>query len=51
MARMTMAQIYLEHKNDRLRFAQCYKAILDKNPSPQTYVLLGDAYMSIQEVE
>uniref|UniRef100_A0A1I7RZM2 Tetratricopeptide repeat protein 21B n=1 Tax=Bursaphelenchus xylophilus TaxID=6326 RepID=A0A1I7RZM2_BURXY len=48
-ARMKMAQIYLENKQDRIRFAQCYKSILDKNPSPQTYVLLGDAYMSIQE--
>ncbi|CAD5217251.1 unnamed protein product [Bursaphelenchus okinawaensis] len=48
-ARMKMAQIYLEHKHDHIHFTQCYKAILDNNPSSQTYVLLGDAYMSIQE--
>ncbi|KAI6240106.1 Tetratricopeptide repeat protein 21B [Aphelenchoides fujianensis] len=49
MARVRMAQIYLEHKHDRIRFAQCYKDILDKNATPQAYVMLGDAYMSIQE--
>jgi tetratricopeptide repeat protein 21B len=25
MARVRMAQIYLEQKHDRIRFAQCYK--------------------------
>ncbi|KAI6188453.1 Tetratricopeptide repeat protein 21B [Aphelenchoides besseyi] len=49
MARVRMAQIYLEYKHDRIRFAQCYKDILDKNATPQAYVMLGDAYMSIQE--
>lgn len=64
MARVRMAQIYLEQKHDRIRFSQCYKwefkkreynsnlfrDILDKSPTPQAYVMLGDAFMSIQEV-
>lgn len=49
-ARMKMAQIYLEEKHDRHKFSICYRDILDHDPSPQAYVLLGDAYMSIQEV-
>ncbi|KAH7731473.1 tetratricopeptide repeat protein 21A isoform X1 [Aphelenchoides avenae] len=48
-ARMKMAQIYLEEKHDKHKFAACYRDILEKDPSPQAYVLLGDAYMSIQE--
>uniref|UniRef100_A0A914CEE5 Tetratricopeptide repeat protein 21B n=1 Tax=Acrobeloides nanus TaxID=290746 RepID=A0A914CEE5_9BILA len=48
-ARMKMAQIYLEEKHDRHRFSICYRDILDHDPTPQAYVLLGDAYMSIQE--
>lgn len=26
------------------------RELVEKNPAPQTYLLLGDAYMSIQEV-
>lgn len=50
LTRMKMAQIYLEYKHDRLKFAQCYQTIMEKNPTAEAYVLLGDAYMSIQEV-
>jgi len=28
-----------------------FREIVDKNPSPQAFVMLGDAYMSIQEVK
>ena len=48
--RMKMAQIYLEELHDKHRFASCYRDILNADPSPQSYVLVGDAYMSIQEV-
>lgn len=27
-----------------------FREILEKNPTPQAYVMLGDAFMSIQEV-
>ncbi len=32
-------------------YAQCYRQIVEKSPTPQSYVLLGDAYMAIQEPE
>uniref|UniRef100_A0A915CVM3 Tetratricopeptide repeat-like domain-containing protein n=1 Tax=Ditylenchus dipsaci TaxID=166011 RepID=A0A915CVM3_9BILA len=48
-ARIKMAQIYLEEKHDKHKFASCYREILDKDPSPIAYELLGDAYISIQE--
>uniref|UniRef100_A0A914W2S6 Tetratricopeptide repeat protein 21B n=1 Tax=Plectus sambesii TaxID=2011161 RepID=A0A914W2S6_9BILA len=50
-ARQKMAEIYLHHKKDKRQFAICYKELVEKNPSPQAFVLLGDAYMSIQEPE
>ena len=28
-----------------------YRELIDKKPSPESYLLLGDAYMSIQEPE
>ena len=30
-------------------YAQCYREVVEKSPSPQSYLLLGDAYMSITE--
>ena len=30
-------------------YVQCFRQIVDKNPTPQNYVLLGDAFMSIEE--
>uniref|UniRef100_A0A914N707 Tetratricopeptide repeat protein n=1 Tax=Meloidogyne incognita TaxID=6306 RepID=A0A914N707_MELIC len=50
-ARIKMAQIYLEEKHDKHRFALCYRDLLEQDTSPQIYELLGDAYISIQEPE
>lgn len=44
-----MANIYLVNKKDRLSFAQCFKEIVLNNPGPDNYIMLGDAYMNIQE--
>ena len=30
-------------------YVQCFRQIVDKNSTPQNYVLLGDAYMAIEE--
>ena len=30
-------------------YVQCFRQIVDKNPTPQNYVLLGDAFMAIEE--
>ncbi|VDK84622.1 unnamed protein product, partial [Onchocerca ochengi] len=48
-ARIKMAEIYLNEKKDKQKFAVCFKQLAQNNPSPMAYVLLGDAYMSIQE--
>ncbi|CAJ0578453.1 unnamed protein product, partial [Mesorhabditis spiculigera] len=47
--RSKMAQIYLEEKKDRRMFTICFKELLESDPSPATYALLGDAYMKVQD--
>ncbi|CRK98820.1 CLUMA_CG012072, isoform A [Clunio marinus] len=48
-AKTKMANIYLVNKKDRLSFAQCFRELVHNNPGPDSYIMLGDAYMSIQE--
>ncbi|KAL7035416.1 hypothetical protein ACKWTF_008359 [Chironomus riparius] len=48
-AKTKMAHIYLVNKKDRLSFAQCFKELVHNNPGPDSFIMLGDAYMSIQE--
>ncbi|XP_027210397.1 tetratricopeptide repeat protein 21B-like isoform X1 [Penaeus vannamei] len=48
-ARDKMANIYLNNLKDKRMFATCYREVVEKNPTPQSYLMLGDAYMSIQE--
>ncbi|XP_066301202.1 tetratricopeptide repeat protein 21B-like [Branchiostoma lanceolatum] len=50
-AKEKMADIYLNHRKDKRLFASCYRELHEKQPSPHTALLLGDAYMSIQEPE
>ncbi|KAK3106370.1 hypothetical protein FSP39_018677 [Pinctada imbricata] len=50
-AREKMADIYLNHRKDKRLYASCYRELVEKHPSIQTCLLLGDAYMSIQEPE
>jgi tetratricopeptide repeat protein 21B len=49
-AKSKMAEIYLKHKNDVKNYAKCYSEIVQKKPTVDACVLLGDAYMNIQEV-
>ncbi|KAJ3090291.1 Tetratricopeptide repeat protein 21B [Quaeritorhiza haematococci] len=48
-AKSKMADIYLKHKNDRKGYARCYSEMVEKNPTVESCLLLGDAYMNIQE--
>ncbi|EDS36206.1 tetratricopeptide repeat domain 21B [Culex quinquefasciatus] len=48
-AKTKMAQFYLVHKKDRLTYAQCFRELVANCPGPSSYLMLGDAYMSIQE--
>jgi tetratricopeptide repeat protein 21B len=50
-AKTKMANIYLKYRQDRLLFAQCFKELVQNCPGPESYLMLGDAYMSIQEPE
>uniref|UniRef100_A0AAQ5ZI80 Tetratricopeptide repeat protein 21B n=1 Tax=Amphiprion ocellaris TaxID=80972 RepID=A0AAQ5ZI80_AMPOC len=50
-AKEKMADIYLNHRNEKRLYASCYREMVEKLPSPHTYLLLGDAYMNIQEPE
>ncbi|XP_066468231.1 tetratricopeptide repeat protein 21B isoform X2 [Tiliqua scincoides] len=50
-AKEKMAEIYLEHRKDRKLYASCYRDLVEKLPSSHTFLLLGDAYMNIQEPE
>ncbi|XP_031631527.1 tetratricopeptide repeat protein 21B-like [Contarinia nasturtii] len=50
-AKNKLAYVYLNHKKDRILFAQCFKELVEYMPGPESYLMLGDAYMSIQEPE
>ncbi|XP_054157238.1 tetratricopeptide repeat protein 21B-like [Oppia nitens] len=50
-SRELMAIIYLKHRKDRRLYAGCYREILDKKPTTQSFLMLGDAYMNILEPE
>ncbi|XP_034619745.1 tetratricopeptide repeat protein 21A, partial [Trachemys scripta elegans] len=46
-----MAQIYLQIRKDKRLYIGCYCELCEQLPSPHTSLLLGDAYMNIQEPE
>ncbi|XP_007494364.1 tetratricopeptide repeat protein 21B isoform X1 [Monodelphis domestica] len=46
-----MADIYLKHRKEKKLYASCYRDLVEKLPNPHTFLLLGDAYMNIQEPE
>mmetsp|Transcript_26568 Transcript_26568/g.85189 ORF Transcript_26568/g.85189 Transcript_26568/m.85189 type:complete len:1185 (+) Transcript_26568:168-3722(+) len=50
-AKMAMADIYLKHRNDKAMYASCYLDLVEKYPDVQTYMMLGEAFMQIQEPE
>uniref|UniRef100_A0A8C0G591 Tetratricopeptide repeat protein 21B n=1 Tax=Chelonoidis abingdonii TaxID=106734 RepID=A0A8C0G591_CHEAB len=50
-AKEKMADIYLQYRKEKKLYASCYRDLVDKRPSSHTFLLLGDAYMNIQEPE
>ncbi|XP_054257864.1 tetratricopeptide repeat protein 21B-like [Macrosteles quadrilineatus] len=50
-ARKKMAEIHLHKLKDGRAFAECYKELVSQKPSTENLILLGDAYMAIQEPE
>ncbi|KAJ3246801.1 Tetratricopeptide repeat protein 21B [Chytriomyces hyalinus] len=50
-AKAQMASIYLNHKKDRKAYARCYSDLYERNKTIESCILLGEAYMNIQEPE
>ncbi|XP_014641369.1 PREDICTED: tetratricopeptide repeat protein 21B isoform X1 [Ceratotherium simum simum] len=50
-AKEKMADIYLKHRKEKMLYITCYREIAGRMPSPRSFLLLGDAYMNIQEPE
>eukprot|EP01135_Chromosphaera_perkinsii_P008100 Nk52_evm16s1129 gene=Nk52_evmTU16s1129 len=50
-AKAKAADVYLKYRKDTRMYAKCYRDLVDTFPSANTYILLGDAYMSISEPE
>ncbi|NXL43527.1 TT21B protein, partial [Podilymbus podiceps] len=48
-AKLKMADIYLQYRKDKKLYAGCYRDLVEKLPGAHTFLLLGDAYMNIQE--
>eukprot|EP00879_Flechtneria_rotunda_P025162 GHRR01026724.1.p1 GENE.GHRR01026724.1~~GHRR01026724.1.p1 ORF type:complete len:305 (+),score=118.75 GHRR01026724.1:653-1567(+) len=48
-ARVAMAEIHLKHRHDRAAYIQCYLDFVDKTPDHDSYCLLAEAFMAIQE--
>ncbi|XP_048201260.1 tetratricopeptide repeat protein 21B [Perognathus longimembris pacificus] len=46
-----MADIYLKYRKEKMLYITCYREIAERIPSPRSFLLLGDAYMNIQEPE
>lgn len=48
-ARKTMAEIYLKYRKDKRLYAACFKELVERQKTPESLILLGDAYMEIQQ--
>jgi tetratricopeptide (TPR) repeat protein len=52
LAKLKLADIYLKEKNDSKKFIRCLMEIREKYPNnADCYMMLGDAYMQVQESE
>ncbi|XP_014219398.1 tetratricopeptide repeat protein 21B-like [Copidosoma floridanum] len=50
-ARTKLADVHLKRRKDRYSFAKCFRELVEKCPGAETYSMLGDAYLAIQEPE
>lgn len=46
-AKSKHAEVLLKYRKDKYAYLQCYQDFVDENPGPESYVLLGDAYMNV----
>ncbi|XP_023398640.2 tetratricopeptide repeat protein 21B isoform X2 [Loxodonta africana] len=50
-AKEKMADIYLKYRKEKMLYITCYREVAERMPCPRSFLLLGDAYMNIQEPE
>ncbi|CAH8497142.1 unnamed protein product [Schistosoma turkestanicum] len=50
-AQQHMANIYLHHRKEKKLYIACYRELAEKLDTNEAYLLLGEAYMNIQEPE
>ena len=48
-AQTVMANIYLHHRSDKRMYVNCYRKLVEIEPSLHHLLLLGEAYMKVQE--
>lgn len=48
-AKTQLAETYLVYRQDKKAFMACYNEMVQFNPGPESFLLLGDAYMRILE--
>lgn len=48
---MAMADIFLRHRKDKASYVKCYLDLVDLAADYDTYCMLGEAFMQIQEPE
>ncbi|ETV87514.1 hypothetical protein, variant 1 [Aphanomyces astaci] len=49
-AQMIKADIYLQHRNEKKLYAECYKELVRLNPTADALVRLAEAYLRIQQL-
>eukprot|EP00951_Prasinocladus_malaysianus_P044152 scaffold563722_cov31-Prasinocladus_malaysianus.AAC.1 len=50
-SKVAMADIYLKHHHDKHAYARCYMELVELRPDAQTHIMLGEAFMQIQDPE
>lgn len=50
-AREAMASIYLHHRKNKRLYTACYRELMEQTNTAHACILLGDAYMNVQEPE
>ena len=46
-----MAELYLNYRNDERAYAQFHEELVRANPTTHSFVMLGEAYMKINEAD
>jgi tetratricopeptide repeat protein 21B len=50
-ARKSAAKIYITKLNDKANYLHCFKLLVEKDPGKESYMMLGNAYMKVNQFE